>query len=105
MAVPSRVRHVLIGLRPGGAVLYIGDFKTYASVVHGERFVLVDLWRNALVSQFLTPAPDVSAVTWKRIALRKGDCRYGVVEPEALHKAIADDVQWLKDHPTRRDRP
>jgi hypothetical protein len=80
----------------------IGDSKTYASVVHGERFVLVDLWRTALVSQILTPAPDMGAVAWKRIALRKGDCRYGSVAPEALHKAIAEDVKWLKDHPSRR---
>ena len=50
----------------------VGDAKTYASVVHGERFVLLDLWRAALVSQILTPAPNAGAVAWKRVSLRHG---------------------------------
>jgi hypothetical protein len=80
----------------------IGDAKTYASVVHGERFVLGELWRAALVSQMLTPAPDVNAVAWKRAVLSGGQPGFVSVAPETLHKAIADDVQWLNDHPTRR---
>jgi hypothetical protein len=80
----------------------IGDSKTYASVVHGERFVLVDLWRAAIVTQILTPAPDLGAVAWKRTALKRGDHHHVAIPPEALHKAIAEDEQWLKDHPTRR---
>jgi hypothetical protein len=85
-----------------GQMYGTGDAVTYASAVHGERFVLVDLWRAAIVTQILTPAPDLGAVAWKRTALKRGDHHYVAVAPEALHKAIADDVQWLKDHPTRR---
>jgi hypothetical protein len=34
-----------------------------------SRFDLVDKWREAVVKQLLTPAPDGAAVTWKRAQL------------------------------------
>jgi hypothetical protein len=67
-----------------------------------NRLVLVDLWRTALVSQMLTPAPDAAAVTWKRAQLRAENFRYTDVKPEALQRVIDADVEWLEAHPTRR---
>lgn len=68
----------------------------------GNRLLLLDLWRGAVVKQMLTPAPDVAAVNWKRAQLRGGQYRYTAVKPERLQRAIDADVEWLAAHPTRK---
>jgi hypothetical protein len=67
-----------------------------------SRFELVDLWRTALVSQMLTPAPDAAAVAWKRAQLRAENFRYADVKPEELQRAIDADAEWLEAHPSRK---
>lgn len=66
------------------------------------RFELVDLWRNALVQQVLTPAPDQNSVTWKRAQLRGGQHRHVGVKDETLQRAIDADVKWLAAHPSKK---
>ena len=44
----------------------------------------------------------MDAVTWKKAQLRGKDLCHVDVKPETFAKAIADDVEWLTAHPTRR---
>ena len=64
--------------------------------------MLVELWRAALVKQLLTPAPDISAVTWKRAQLPGKQYAHVGVKRERIELAIAADAEWLAAHPTRR---
>jgi len=63
---------------------------------------MVGRYREALVQQLLTPAPDVAAVNWKRMALKAGQHRYIDVKTERIERAIADDWAFLAAHPMRR---
>jgi hypothetical protein len=67
-----------------------------------DRLDTVRIWREALVKQMLTPAPDVAAVNWKRMQVRAGQYRHIGVQPERLQHAIDADVEWLEAHPCRR---
>jgi hypothetical protein len=80
----------------------VADANSYLKCDGENRFVLVDLWRGALVEQMLTPAPDVGAVNWKRAQLSRGEHRFTTVKPERLQRAINADAQWLEDHPSRK---
>jgi hypothetical protein len=82
----------------------VGDAKAFCDTCTEERFALLALWRTALGNQMLTPAPSMEAVEWKRTKLRTRDIVYCPVKPEICEKAIADDVEWLKAHPTRNVR-
>jgi hypothetical protein len=79
----------------------IADANSYPKC-DDDRQALVDLWRDALVKQMLTPAPDVAAIAWKRAQLRAENYRYSGVKPERLQSAIDADVEWLEAHPTRK---
>jgi hypothetical protein len=70
-----------------------------------DRIGLVDRWRDALVKQMLTPAPDQAAVNWKRVQMRGGQYRYVGVKAEKLQRAIDADVEWLIAHPARKSVP
>lgn len=63
-----------------------------------DEIKLYDLYRNALAIQMLTPAPHKAAIDWKR---KHAELKCLPVERAAIEKAIADDEQWLKDHPVR----
>jgi len=63
--------------------------------------LLIDQWRAGLSKQMLTPAPDVTAVMWKRTQMRK-EHRFTDVKPERLQRAIDANVEWLKAHPSRK---
>ena len=67
-----------------------------------NRWKLVDTWREAVVKQLLTPAPDLGAITWKRAKLASGDFASLPTKPERIERAIADDEAWLAAHPTKR---
>jgi hypothetical protein len=62
---------------------------------------LVDRWREALVKQLLTPAPDLLSVAWKKAALAQGQYRYAGVSAERIERAIAEDLAFLAAHPIR----
>ena len=49
----------------------------------------------------LTPAPDMASVTWKRAQLKARYHKHTDLKPELIERAIADDVEFLKAHPTR----
>jgi hypothetical protein len=67
-----------------------------------DRMPMVRRWREALVRQVLTPAPDANSVKWKQAMLDSGNLKYADVETERVERAIADDVAFLEAHPTRR---
>ena len=67
-----------------------------------SRFDLVDKWREALVKQLLTPAPDLAAISWKRAKLASRDFPHLPTRKERVERVIADDVAFLDAHPTRR---
>jgi hypothetical protein len=67
-----------------------------------SRWKLVDTWREAVVKQLLTPAPDLGAINWKRAKLASRDFASLPTKPERIERAIADDEAWLAAHPTRR---
>jgi hypothetical protein len=67
-----------------------------------DRRANVEKYRAALVRQLLTPAWDAASVAWKQNALARGKYEYTGVKPERIERAIADDLAFLKAHPTRR---
>jgi hypothetical protein len=67
-----------------------------------ERRQVVANYREAIVRQLLTPAPRAADITWKRATFKHGDHEYTDVKPERIERAIADDVEFLRTHPTRR---
>jgi hypothetical protein len=67
-----------------------------------DRMPMVRRWREALVKQLLTPAPDTRSVTWKQAVPASRQFRNTGVKSERIERAIADDVEFLKAHPTRR---
>jgi hypothetical protein len=75
----------------------------YHPVVDSKDLRLVDRYREALVKQLLTPAPDTAAVKWKQDALARGQYRYVGVKPERIERAIAEDLAFLAAHPIRRN--
>jgi hypothetical protein len=67
-----------------------------------ERRQVVANYREAIVRQLLTPAPRAANITWKRATFKHGDHEYTDIKPERIERAIADDVEFLRAHPTRR---
>jgi hypothetical protein len=67
-----------------------------------DRMPMVRRWREALVRQVLTPAPDANSVKWKQAVLDSGDLENAEVKTERVERAIADDIAFLEAHPTRR---
>lgn len=55
-------------------------------------------WQDAADRQMLTPAPNSSAVLWKRQARRQEFCN---IDRAQIEKAIADDLAWLRRYPAR----
>jgi hypothetical protein len=39
---------------------------------------------------------------WKRAQLKTGHHKHTDLKPERIERAIADDVEFLRSHPTRR---
>ena len=73
-----------------------------ATDTYANRVNLVQLWREALVRQMLTPAPDIAAVNWKKAKFATGQHEYTDTNPERIERAIAADVEWLSAHPSRK---
>jgi hypothetical protein len=59
---------------------------------------LVNYWRAAIRVLILTPAPSQDAVAWKQ---RQVNDKYLGLDASEIKRAIAEDVTWLKMHPTR----
>jgi hypothetical protein len=69
-----------------------------------DRSPIVAKWREALVRQVLTPAPEANSVKWKQAALDGGDLAYTGVKPERVERAIAEDLAFLAAHPVRQSK-
>jgi hypothetical protein len=85
----------------------IPDACRHPSKTHEDRMPLVDNYRAALAEQLLTPAPDVASVNWKQAVLdsnRNGYVFVDFVKRERVERVIADDLAFLRAHPTRRVR-
>ena len=82
----------------------LADSGSFPPAANGNRLSLVDTWREAVVKQLLTPAPNVAAVAWKRAKLSGRDFRHLPVKPDRVERAIADDEAFLAAHPTRTKR-
>ena len=80
----------------------LADSGSFPPAADETRFSLVDTWREAVVKQLLTPAPNVAAVAWKRAKFSGRDFSYLPVKPDQIERTIADDVAFLAAHPTRR---
>jgi hypothetical protein len=87
----SRVQHCDA---PEGALHPVRDPKGY--------WTLVEKYRLAWCHLMLTPAPDMRSVAWKRAQLKAGHHKHTGLTAERIERAIADDVEFLKAHPTRR---
>lgn len=62
----------------------------------------MQMWRNAMGTQMLTPPPDSGAVTWKRGQMRDQQWRWTSVTDMQVELALAADIAWLEQHPTKR---
>jgi hypothetical protein len=80
----------------------IADSASFPPADNASRFGLVDTWREAVVKQLLTPAPDGAAVTWKRAQLAGRGFSHLPTKAERIERVIAEDLAFLAAHPTRR---
>ena len=69
-----------------------------------DYWKLVVKYRQAWARLMLTPAPDMRSVTWKRAELKAENHKPTDLKTERIERAIADDVEFLKEHPTRQTR-
>ena len=67
-----------------------------------DRGPILENYRAAFVRQLLTPAPDAVSVKWKQRELARGAHTYAGLKSERLERAIADDLEFLAEHPSRR---
>ncbi|MGY0573885.1 hypothetical protein ACTGJ9_024705 [Bradyrhizobium sp. RDM12] len=65
---------------------------------------LLATFREAMARQFLTPAPTLDAVEWKRKKLAAGGHKYTGLTSEHIELVIAQDLAFLASHPMRRVR-
>ncbi|MBR0907031.1 hypothetical protein [Bradyrhizobium liaoningense] len=69
-----------------------------------DRFDLVRRWRLAVVWQIFTPASRLADVHWKERILANQEGRYLPITEAELRQVIAQDVEFLRQHPIRRAR-
>ena len=79
-----------------------GDLQ--APTDHAEFNQMCAKWRKAWARLMLTPAPDMRSVTWKRVQLKAENYKYTGLTAKRIEQAIADDIEFLHSHPTRRAR-
>jgi hypothetical protein len=80
----------------------IPEGRYHPDVNSDDHVPMVRRYREALVRQLLTPAPDLMSVKWKQAALAGGQHRYADVKPERIEHAIAEDLAFLAAHPVRQ---
>ncbi len=95
-----------VSMKMDGAISRVQNFGTPEGDLHPTRnpkgyWVLVGKYREAWVRLMLTPAPGMQSVTWKRAQLKAENHK---LKAERIERAIADDVEFLRSHPTRQSR-
>jgi hypothetical protein len=81
----------------------LADSGSFPPAADENRHLLVDMWREAVVKQLLTPAPDGAAVAWKSAKLAGRGFSHLPTKAERIERVIADDWAFLAAHPTRRN--
>jgi hypothetical protein len=76
--------------------------RFHPTVKQEDHYVLVQKWREAIVRQLLTPAPDAASIKWKQMTLAAGRHGHIGVKPEPIERLIADDLAFLAAHPVRK---
>jgi hypothetical protein len=71
----------------------------------GDRMEWVRLWREALVCQFLLPAPRNDCVAWKKSRLAIGEIERAGMTRERAQNVIDGDIAFLAAHPTKKSKP
>jgi hypothetical protein len=66
--------------------------------------MLVTKWRAAWACLMLTPAPNGRELNWKRDQIKGKKWKYNGLSAERIERAIADDIEFLRSHPTRQSR-
>ncbi len=94
MKMDSAISRVQRHETPEGNLHPIREPKDYWGLVANYRIA----WARLM----LTPAPDMRSVTWKRAELKAEKHKHTDLKTERIERAIADDVEFLKTHPTRR---
>jgi hypothetical protein len=96
-----------VSMKLDGAISLVQNHGLPEGELHPPRepgvwLALVAKYREAWVRLMLTPAPTMLEVAWKGAQLKAGNYEYTDLKPERIERAIADDVEFLKTHPTRR---
>jgi hypothetical protein len=79
----------------------IGDSTSFPPPVSAGPFDDVDMWRQTVAKQLLTPSPTLGDVAWKRAKIKSDDFKQLPITLTRAEQAIADDVAFLDAHPTR----
>jgi hypothetical protein len=95
----TRLRH-----RYGVADFTVEDLYDDDPVLRAMDGTLVDTWREAVVKQLLTPAPDGAAVAWKRAKLAGRGFSHLPTKAERIERVIAEDLAFLAAHPVRQSK-
>jgi len=80
----------------------LADSGSFPPAADENRFLFVDTWREAVVKQLLTPAPNAAAVAWKRAQLAGRGFSHLPTKAERIERVISEDLAFLAAHPTRR---
>jgi hypothetical protein len=75
---------------------------THEFVTDETHGMLVTKWRAAWACLMLTPAPNGRELNWKRDQIKGKKWKYNGLSAARIEQAIADDVEWLEAHPTRK---
>jgi hypothetical protein len=101
------MRYWHICMKMESAISYVQRFDVPEGKLHPVREpkdhgTLIERYRLAWCHLMLTPAPDMRSVTWKQAQLKAENYKYTGLPPARIEQAIADDIAFLKAHPTRR---
>ena len=96
-----------VSMKMDGVISRVQRHGTPEGELHPTRnpkdyWQLVVKYRQAWARLMLTPAPDMQSVTWKRAQLKAENHKHTDLKTERIERAIADDVEFLKAHPSRR---
>jgi hypothetical protein len=80
----------------------VPEGRLHPTYKHEDHWNPLAKYREAWARLLLTPAPDMLSVTWKRAQLKAENHKHTDLKPERIERAIADDVEFLRTHPTRR---
>lgn len=96
MKMHSAIRSAqLAGLPEGGNHQRVEDWHWHP---------IIDSYRKAIAELLLTPASTLLNVAWKQKALAAEEHKYTDLSSERVEAAIARDLKFFEDHPTRRKR-